>query len=185
MGLKTFTLTSGEMLRLWKQTAMFETPRLDCAVERTDGIDLDEMLSRRIGAWYARLLLEASADILPLSEIASRLTPVRLPCGAAEVSLPEETVRIVSVMMEGWERPALVTADPTSPPARRQLNPFAASGCVAPVAVVHPGSRMLLYSPPPGLQPRLLSVTAVMRPADGTYILTDPLLSLIPDHHSY
>lgn len=185
MGLTTFTLTSAEMLRLWKETAMYETPRLDCAVERTDGIDLDQMLSRRIDAWYARQLLEAPADILPLSEIAPRLTPVRLPCGAAEVGLPEETVRIVSVMMEGWGRPALVTADPASPLAVRQLNPFGRSGCAAPVAVVHPDSRMMLYSPPPAITPRLLSVTAVMRPADGSYILTDPLISLIPDYHSY
>lgn len=181
MGLTVFTLSADEMLRLWKQTAMYETPRLDCSVERTDGIDLDAMLAARIDAWYARLLLEAPANALPLSEIAPMLTPVTLPCGAAEVSLPEGTVRVVSVMMDGWTRPAAVTADPLSPIALRQLNPFGRSGCAAPVAVVYPDSRMMLYSPPAGIKPSLSSVTAVIKPADGSYLMTDALLSFIPD----
>lgn len=185
MGLKSFTLTPAEMLRLWKQSVLYEPDRLDCAIVRTDGIDRDAMLARQIDAWYAAQLLKAPASMLPLTETASRLTPVRLPCGAAEVSLPEGIVRVESVLMEGWQRPAIVTADPQSVLARRQLSPFSRGGCCAPVAVIHPDRRMLLYTPPAATPPQLISVMAIEKPADGSYILTDALLSLLPDSHSY
>lgn len=180
MGLRIHTLSADEMLGLWKLATMYEPARLDCIINRTDGIDLDRLLRHRIEGWYARQLLDLPIEELPLTEIADRLTPARRPDGSAEVSLPEGTVRVAGVMMEGWHRPATVTSDPTSPLAQEQRNPYSRGGVAEPVAVVYRDGRMSLHTPPPG-EMRLTSVTAVVRPEDGSFPLTDAMLSRMND----
>lgn len=180
MGLRIHTLSSEEMLSLWKLATMHEPARLDCVIERTDGIDLDLLLRHRIEGWYARQLLDLPIEELPLTEIAHRLTPVRRADGSAEVSLPEGTMRVAGVMMEGWHRAATVTANPESALAQEQRNPYSRGGAAEPVAIVYRDGRMSLHTPPPG-EMRLTSVTAVVRPEDGSFQLTDAMLSRLDD----
>lgn len=173
-------MSADEMLGFWKLATMYEPARLDCVIGRTDGIDLDRLLRHRIEGWYVRQLLELPAHELPLTEIAHLLTPVRRADGSAEVILPEGTVRVAGVEMDGWHRPATVTSDPASPLAQEQRNPFSRGDKADPVAVVYPDGRMSLHTPPPGAM-QLLSVAAVVRADDGSFQLTDAMMSRIPE----
>lgn len=172
------TISADEMLRRWKLLGLHEP--LDCGAEVTveDGTDLDSLLKLRIDAWYLRQLTEAPLEQLPLINITQQLTPVLLPCGAARVSLPKGTIRVASVLMDGWSQPAPIITDPLSAAARAQHNPFSRGTPDMPVAVLDNDRSLTLYTPPPGREPELLYLTAVMQPPAGTYRLT---ASMLPD----
>lgn len=173
---RIFTLSADEMLRRWKLAGLYEP--LDSGAEITvdDGLDLDSLLRLQIDSWYLRRLMEAPVESLPLINIASRLTPVSLPCGATRVSLPKGTIRVASVLMDGWSQPAAPITDPLSAAARAQSNPFSRGTSEMPVAVIHDNRTMTLYTPPHGIPPRLVYVLAVMQPPPGTYRLTADML---------
>lgn len=174
------TLTADELLSRYKLLGFYE-PMLDsAAVELSPGVDLDRLLMMQIDAWYARQFHEAPKEILPVSEIAPLLTPERLPDGAAGVMLPEGTVRVISVMMDGWKRYAEIVSDPASPRARAQTNRYSRGGCSNPVAVATPDGRMTLYTPPPD-KLALTSVKAIVMPESGTYLFTPALLATLPN----
>lgn len=174
MGQRVTTLTAAQMLERWKLAGLYEPLHTDCEIECSEGIDLDALLMLRINAWYARIMATAPLADLPLTELAPQLTLSLAPDGAGRVMLPAGTLRVASVMMEGWRQPATVTADTSSPLALAQSGRFSRAGTAAPVAVQHPDSSLMLYTP---VSPsaRLLSVTAVIMPPEGTYVLTDSM----------
>ncbi len=177
MNRRTYTLTADEMLERWKLAGLYEPLLTDASISCSDGMDLDRLLQLKIDSWYARQLMDAPLESLPLTEIADQLTLAMLPDGAARVSLPEGTLRVASAMMEGWMRPAAIIADPESPQALAQANPFCRGGAARPIAVINRDGSMNLYTPPPRVQPRLLSVRAVCLPEKGIYRVTDAMMA--------
>ncbi|MCM1483835.1 MAG: hypothetical protein NC043_05830 [Muribaculaceae bacterium] len=173
------TFTADEMLRLYMQHSAFELPRTDTGFSRTDGIDLESLIATRLRAWYVDTLLTAPLDSLPLTDVTQRIRLVRAPSGAGEVSLPAGCLRVAQVMMKSWERPARIVTDPASPLALDQHCRFTRGGRVSPAAVVE-GSTLRLYTPSADTSDTLTSLLCVLLPPDGTYHLTDPLLSTIP-----
>ncbi len=169
------TLTAEQMLSRWKLSRYFEPLRSDCLITRTDGIDLDRLLMQEIDAWYITQLHSLPIEHLPLTDITARLSPIRTDDGAAMVALPDDVLRIASVMVDGWLRPPQIITDMSTPMAMAQSSPMARGGCAAPVVVVTQ-RRMMLYTPPPG-DISLSSVSAVVLPHDNTYYLTPTLLS--------
>ncbi len=177
MGHRVITLSAGQLIARRKLSGLFEPLHGDAAITCCDGIDLDGLLQQQIDAWYARVLLTAPLDMLPLTDIAPQ-TPVSLTAdGAGMAVLPEGTLRVASVTMEGWLRPAAVITDASSAVALAQTNPFARGSAAAPVAVMHPDGRLMLYTPPRGVA-RLSSLMAVVQPPEGTYLLTEAMFSL-------
>lgn len=179
MSQPVITLSADEMLQRWKLLGLYE-PLLDGAsVECSPGVDLDNLIMMQIDNWYARQLSTAPLEILPLTDIADTLTPVRLPDGAAGVSLPPSTITVASVMMEGWQQPATIITNPDSPRARAQSNPFCRGRYANPVAILFPDLTLKLYTPPPGPM-SLISLKTVAMPPKGTYTLTPAMLSQMP-----
>ncbi len=75
-------LSESEMLDLWKTMMQLQPAHYGCAIERTDGIDIDELLLIHIRKWYASLLLSAPDGIARSRLSAQRVdAPWRLrPC---------------------------------------------------------------------------------------------------------
>ena len=180
---KISILTASEMLSLWKLLAGYEPviSGSSASVEASDGLDIDALLMRRIEGWYADQLLTAPTDALPVYDIAddvSSLTPVPSD-GSVLVGIPEGTIRICSVMMVGWQRPAPILPDRLSSLAVAQRNPFSRATSAAPVAIRDSVDALSLYPAPPG-QPELKSLLAVIQPRDGIFLMTDALIDRIP-----
>lgn len=173
--MREVTLEKSAMLELWKRARGFEPLRADCAVTRTDGPDLDALLEMEMRAWYIRQLLTAPIEELPLSDIAPVLTLTTLREGVVTAPLPEGCVRVARVMMDGWERSALIAESANHPLAMEQTNRFARAWRCRPVAIVEDGWITLhgVVSHPP----RGLSVSAVMLPApELPYVLTEAMI---------
>lgn len=168
------TLTADSMLELWKTAKGFEPLRTDCTVSRSDGPDLDRILTLQMRAWYVGLLNTAPFSDLPLTDIGPRLTFSERCPGSYSARLPDGCLRVASADCDSWERPALIVTDPASPDAAAQSNPFARSGRARPVAVV--GDGLLTVQPPPdGGKTRIM---AVMLPdSDDIYHLTPQMLA--------
>ena len=66
-------LSESEMLDLWKTMMQLQPAHYGCAIERTDGIDIDELLLIHIRKWYASLLLSAPDGIVPVEDVKDRL----------------------------------------------------------------------------------------------------------------
>lgn len=165
-----------EMLALWKRAHGMEPLRHDCELVRTDGPDADSILEHDMRCWYLRCLMEDDPATLPLTDLASQVTLTASPSGAAGVTLPEECVRVVHVMMEGWEREAEVVDDPLDRRAIAMTNPFGRAGAARPVAVVE-GSSLRLYSPV-SASAQITRLEVVMLPqSDELYILTSAMMA--------
>ncbi len=173
------TLKAAEMLSLWKLLGGYEPLNDGCAIDCTDGLDLDAMLLRRIEGWYANQLLTAPADALPVYDIADDVCPERGPDGSVTVQLLEGTVRLISVKMAGWQRPAIILSDRQAPEALAQRNPFSRATASSPVAIHDSLCSLSLYPAPPG-EPVIESLLAVIHPREGIFLMTDALKERIP-----
>ena len=120
-----------------------------CSVTASSGYDMESIIKARMRDWYSRLVAAADPAMLAPVEIGDRLTLTIADDGTGIVNLPEETVKVLAVEMEGWRRAATVTADPLSRIALRQRSPYSRGCPESPVAVID-GSKMKLYTPAPG-----------------------------------
>ena len=162
------------MLELWRAMRQFEPLRADASVTRTDAFDTDTLLRADLDSWYGKALRTMPLNMLPLTDIASRLTVQMQPDGSGLVALPADCLRVASVAMEGWLADALVTDDPTSPRAIDQQSAYVRGGAVDPVAVVTPGA-MRLYTPVSS-SALLLRVECVCHPGPDRFVLTQAML---------
>jgi hypothetical protein len=99
------TLTRSQMLDLWRRIRAVEPLRLDCTVERTDGVDLDATLTNEMRAWYLHLLHTAPPSMLCPMDMTAQARVVAAGDGsAASVSLPAESgvVRVLAVRFSAW-----------------------------------------------------------------------------------
>ena len=88
-------LSESEMLDLWKTMMQLQPAHYGCTIERTDGIDIDELLLIHIRKWYASLLLSAPDGIVPVEDVKDRLSVmvaarVCAPCGMETKGLAKE-----------------------------------------------------------------------------------------------
>lgn len=170
------TLSQPEMLRQWRLRRLYEPLRNDCAVTRTDGIDLDAILLTEMENWYRGLLLTAPADLLVTDDIASSAAMTADSDRTVTIPLDADICRVVEVRLSSWSRPATVIIDPCCPLALSQRHRFTRGGASQPVVLFMPGQLTLFCVPP---RSRLTSLIVVRRPQEGTYALDTAALALI------
>lgn len=174
------TLDQSEMLALWKRRHFIEPLRDDCAIERTDGIDLDARLREQMRAWYLDLLRHGPVEALAPTEIARDCRAVVSPDGTVDLVLPPGVERVLGVQLSGWSRPATVITDPAHPAVRLQENPFSRGGTEAPVALWLPGSETVrLASPAVAAGTPVASVLAAVDAGPDLYSFDEQAVALI------
>lgn len=170
-------LTKNEMLALWKRRHFLEPLRTDCIVERSDGVDLDEIAAEEMRLWYLGCLAEAPPSLLAPEDIALTAKARRSQQGTVLITLPETVVRVVAVKLGGWEREARIIGSGT-PEERRCGNPFARGGVASPLAVVRPGNILELYSPDSSQALPVVDIlTVITDPGPETYVMDERLIS--------
>lgn len=161
--------TLAQMVAEWKMRRGFEPLRIDATYRRQDAFEIDEYARREVDAWYEQLLAGGSVDCLEVDDITAKVNIESFDGHVAEMVLPPDCVRLVEVMMTGWERPAVLVKEDDRR-ARHQLSPFSRGYHTAPVGVVDvTGLRVRLYAFRNGSAPQPERVMAVMRPPEGMY----------------
>lgn len=135
------TLTTPEMLDLWRLHHAFSPPLADAVFRRNDGLDSDALFTVEMNLWYRRLLLEASPSMLAPRSLDLPLPPSQ--DGATVLTLPAGVVRVVCVRLASWLRPAVVVTDPASALLERQRHPFTRATTSSPLAFFYDGSLRL------------------------------------------
>lgn len=170
-------LTTDEMLNQWRLCRALEPLRLDCTVERLDGIDADKYLLDEMNGWYLKLLDTAPAEMLTLTDISKDVTVESKVDGEGVIKLPERCRRVMEIQLGCWQRPARIV-EPDSPTAQLQDNPYSRGGTAEPVAVKR-HRRLHLYSIPPETEAEIAALYCVMEPEEGFYEMDERALSLI------
>lgn len=172
-------LTPSEMLALWKKELRLEPVVRDCNIERSDGIDIDAMLTLHIQQWYAHLLTTAPVEWLPIEDVKAHVTLTADDNGVVTATVPAQYVRPIEWQLTAWLRPVTQFLTPDSHEAQVALDPFTQAGINRPAAIDH-GNRLLLISVPAGTLPTLATARCVVRPTDGTFTFHHAALATIP-----
>lgn len=173
-------LSENEMLNLWKTVMHLQPVHRDCTIERTDGIDVDELLLLHIRQWYATLLQSASTCVVPVLDVKSALTDVTVASnGVVTVAVPPQCVRPVEWKLSAWDKSVTLFLQPGAPEAAYLHSEWTRPGACDPAAVDY-GDRILLFTLPEGTQPTFDMARCVVRPADGTYSFHRSALATIP-----
>lgn len=117
----TSTLTKSEMLSLWKRIRAVEPLRLDCTALRTDGPDVDAILTDEMRAWYLDMLDHGPESALVPCDVTKTATIETLSEGRTLISAPQGCRRILSVWFSDWDYPVKVTPLPENQGPR---NPY-------------------------------------------------------------
>jgi len=166
-------LSESQLLHEWQLRFFPENTASDYTLERIDGIDAENILKARMEDWYRQLLHNGTMDMLNPIEIADKCMVTDASEGNGYVTLPEGTLRITGIEMDGWNGAAVITHDRNSRIAALQQSPYTRGTIESPVAVVS-GNRIDLY-PAAG---KLLSLTAVVD-IPGVYALDSAALATI------
>lgn len=172
-------LTESEMLDLWKTVMHLQPVHYDCAIERTDGVDMDSILLTRIRQWYASLLLSAPDGVVPIEDVKDAVKLSVTDNGVVTAEVPAQCVRPVEWKLKAWKRGVTLFLQPGVPEAAYLHSEWTRPGVYDPAAV-DCGNRVLLFSQPAGEQPELEMARCVVRPANGTYAFHSSALSTIP-----
>lgn len=170
-------LDRSRMLAAWKLHRAFEPVRNDSSVSRTDGVDIDELLSAEMDLWYVNLLLSAPEHHLVPENLAASVGLDVTDRGATVISLPPGTLRITEVKLGSWAVPAKVILSGT-PEAIRQCYSWTRATADAPVAVKC-GDTLRLY-PAAGYGDTLESLRCIVH-TPGEYTFMHSALALIPE----
>lgn len=160
-------LTEAQMLEEWKKRRGFYAGVRSCDVERDDGVDLDGVLQREYSNWYAQLLREAPAEMLPIEDITSECTIDIDARRVATVTLPYRAIRPLSLRLDGWQASIEQFCDSDSDEALAQRSEWTQAGSERPVVIA--GPRWLKAYSAPADNTAIESLQAVCMPADGTY----------------
>ncbi|MDE6490780.1 MAG: hypothetical protein K2L49_06440 [Muribaculaceae bacterium] len=173
------TYTSQQMLEEWKLRRAIGPMRADCTVTRSDGIDLDALLTAEMRGWYLRLLDTAPPEMLAPEDISALVEiTIDSTTGALIVILPPQCRRVIEVKLKGWTTPA-APRQPDRYLSRLTANPFTSPDIHRPVAIA--GYRSLTLLPLTSALPE--SLIAVMDHGDDIYTFDQRALELItPDN---
>lgn len=168
------TLTKTEMLELRRVAGGLGHVRSDCSIERTDGLEVDEILLADTRKWYLDLLDTGDLRHLAPEDIgASVLLTTMYDFAGAVLTLPGNCRRVISVTMDNWRRPApVLPASGFDMVSALQMNPYTAAAEETPVAVLSSDGTVHVW-PSTG---KVQSVIAVTDPGPDTYILDDSAL---------
>ena len=162
-------LSESEMLDLWKTMMQLQPAHYGCTIERTDGIDIDELLLIHIRKWYASLLLSAPDGIVPVEDVKDRLSVMVADNGVVTAMVPPECVRPVEWKLKAWQKSVTLFLQPNVPEAAYLHNEWTRPGVCDPAAVDY-GNRILLFTLPNGELPIFDMARCVVRPTNGKYI---------------
>lgn len=162
-------LSESEMLDLWKTMMQLQPAHYGCAIERTDGIDIDELLLIHIRKWYASLLLSAPDGIVPVEDVKDRLSVMVADNGVVTAMVPPECVRPVEWKLKAWQKGVTLFLQPNVPEAAYLHNEWTRPGVCDPAAVDY-GNRILLFTLPDGELPIFDMARCVVRPTNGKYV---------------
>lgn len=168
-------LSESEMLDLWKTMMQLQPAHYGCTIERTDGIDIDELLLIHIRKWYASLLLSAPDGIVPVEDVKDRLSVMVADNGVVTAMVPPECVRPVEWKLKAWQKSVTLFLQPNVPEAAYLHNEWTRPGVCDPVAVDY-GNRILLFTLPNGELPIFDMARCVVRPTNGKYIFHTSVL---------
>ena len=157
------------MLDLWKTMMQLQPAHYGCAIERTDGIDIDELLLIHIRKWYASLLLSAPDGIVPVEDVKDRLSVMVADNGVVTAMVPPECVRPVEWKLKAWQKSVTLFLQPNVPEVAYLHNEWTRPGVCDPAAVDY-GNRILLFTLPNGELPIFDMARCVVRPTNGKYI---------------
>ena len=157
------------MLDLWKTMMQLQPAHYGCTIERTDGIDIDELLLIHIRKWYASLLLSAPDGIVPVEDVKDRLSVMVADNGVVTAMVPPECVRPVEWKLKAWQKSVTLFLQPNVPEAAYLHNEWTRPGVCDPAAVDY-GNRILLFTLPNGELPIFDMARCVVRPTNGKYV---------------
>lgn len=166
-------LTESQLLHEWQLRFFPENTAADYTLERVDGIDAEAILKARMEDWYRNLLHYGELNLLNPTDISGKCNVTAREDGSGYIVLPEGTLRITGIEMEGWRGAPVITCDLNSRTSRLQKSPYTRGTAESPVAVVS-GNRIDLY-PAAG---KLLTLTAVVD-VPGVYALDSAALATI------
>ena len=162
-------LSESEMLDLWNTMMQLQPAHYGCTIERTDGIDIDELLLIHIRKWYASLLLSAPDGIVPVEDVKDRLSVMVADNGVVTAMVPPECVRPVEWKLKAWQKSVTLFLQPNVPEAAYLHNEWTRPGVCDPAAVDY-GNRILLFTLPDGELPIFDMARCVVRPTNGKYV---------------
>lgn len=173
----TYTLTPDELAARMRRRLAMEP--VDDSLSREDSPGAVRRMALDLRAAYLQGLFTLPAVELPLTDLSTRAVLIASGGGhPAELVLPPQCVRVVSVKLNGWARSAIIVS-PDSAEALAQDNPFSRASTARPVAVADSSRRMRLYTPPVNTEPTFTYLLCVALPDDNLYLLTPPLEDFI------
>lgn len=162
------------MLAIWRSHLALDTAYADCSVEQFDGLNVNDLIARRMRQWYLHLLDTAPAALLPTADIAARCTRTARPDNVANLLLPADCRRLVQVRCASWPTPVQPTADTAA--LRLLGHPFAAPTARRPMAITSHNALTLAPCAPADA----IELIAVIDLGPDTYTLDESLLATIP-----
>lgn len=170
------TLSSADMLAIWRRALGYDIQRTDCTVEIYEGINVDAQISDRMRQWYLHLLDTAPESMVPVDDFAPRAEVQPLGDGGAFIPMPRGARRPLSVKLSEWVNPApVLSRHDEALRLQRMASPFARPGRHHPLAVVE-GNGIRVY--PAGESSRIERLLAVADPGPSSYILDESLLHI-------
>lgn len=201
------------MLTRYTEKEMLELRLLHSGLAPSPGLTgikdytrLTEIMLPEIRAWYADLLLHADPAFLPTEEISDETEARYLSRNAAILTLPDRCVRPVSLLMAEWKFSVFhfppidfatsaiecvrsICSTPFTPHAyMRPDGSLEAHGLDKDTELTSYYTSPVKATAGKTPVPTIRELTAVIRPADGSYIfdpilLTDPKQSINSTHH--
>lgn len=176
-------LSESEMLDLWKTMMQLQPAHYGCTIERTDGIDIDELLLIHIRKWYASLLLSAPDGIVPVEDVKDLLSVMVADNGVVTAMVPPECVRPVEWKLKAWQKSVTLFLQPNVPEAAYLHNEWTRPGVCDPAAVDY-GNRIFLFTLPDGELPIFDMARCVVRPTNGKYVFHASVLESLQVNRS-
>ncbi len=173
-------LDEQHMLNLWKTIMHFEPTRLDCVIERKDGIDIDALLTIHINQWYAHLLETAPVQWLPVVDVKTQVALSIDKEGVVTATIPQQCVRPIEWQLNGWQQSVTSFLQPDSHEAANQHCMWTRGNSHTPAAI-DCGDTLKLFSGKAGNTPTLLKARCVVRPGNGLYQFHAVALATIPN----
>ncbi|MDE6310519.1 MAG: hypothetical protein K2L96_01715 [Muribaculaceae bacterium] len=174
------TLSKGEMLERFRLAGGFEHLRSDCAIEATDGVDINALIEEQLRRIYTELLLTGPRELTAPEEFGATMKDAAyLGTNTGLVELPADVVRVYEIKLESWETTADVKdAEEAEALKMRADNQYTAPTTRYPAAATGSDGRTIVVSP--AGSPRTVSMARGVRdPGPDKYTLEEAGLSWI------